>query len=279
MADTAFMTQYRSEFIAGFEQRTSDLRLACTTDVVIKGNTATFPIADSAGSVPVTRGTNGKIPSRSESIVQVSATLVEKHDLVERTGFNLFASQGDGRRMMQENSMGVINRGIDLDILGELANATNNLGAATTMNLAVVTRALNKLALNQVPVNEVDNMFAVMPPAVNGYLLQIKEFNSKDWVEIKPLDGGPIRKMLRWAGFNWIFSPLVTGIGTAAELGYFYHKAAIGHAVNKGEIMAQADYDTKQDSSWARTSIYMGSKILQNKGIVKFTHDGSLAYT
>ena len=47
MSDTAYQTQYRQEFIAGFEQRQSLLRDTVTTEAVIKGNTAVFLVADS----------------------------------------------------------------------------------------------------------------------------------------------------------------------------------------------------------------------------------------
>jgi hypothetical protein len=42
MADSAFQTQYRQEFIAQFEQGQSWLRNVCTTEAVIKGNQAMF---------------------------------------------------------------------------------------------------------------------------------------------------------------------------------------------------------------------------------------------
>jgi hemin uptake protein HemP len=34
-------------------------------------------------------------------------------------------------------------------------------------------------------------------------------------------------------------------------------------------------YDEEQAYSWARASIFMGSKLLQNSGIVVINHDGS----
>jgi hypothetical protein len=90
------------------------------TEAVIKGNQATFLVADSGGATATTRGLNGRIPARADNLNQYTATLVEWHDLVERTSFNLFASQGDGRAIMQRTSQKVINRKTDQDILGEL---------------------------------------------------------------------------------------------------------------------------------------------------------------
>ncbi len=83
MANTAFQIQYRQEFIAGFEQRQSLLRDTVTTESVIKGNQATFLIADSGDATAVTRGVDGLIPSRHDDLTQTTATLVEWHDLVK----------------------------------------------------------------------------------------------------------------------------------------------------------------------------------------------------
>jgi hypothetical protein len=276
--------QYRQEFIAGFEVGMSMLRTTVITEAVIKGNQAIFLVADSGGAIAQTRGVNGLIPSRVDNLNQFTATLIEQHDLVQRTGFNLFASQGDGKRIMQETSMKVINRTIDLDILSALSAATNVIGGPTgsTANQSMVSRTMTKLGNNAVAVDEIDNMFFVVSPGFIGYLYQVKEFTNVFYVDVKVLEqplpnngGGVPRKMMRWMGFNWITSALLTGLGTNAEQCYAYHRNAIGHAVNSGEIMAMADYHRRQDYSWARTSVYMGSKLLQTKGVVQVFHDAS----
>ncbi len=74
MADSAFQIQYRQEFIAQFEQGQSWLRSVCTTEAVIKGNQAMFLVAGSGGATAVTRGLNGSIPPRVDSLTQVPAT-------------------------------------------------------------------------------------------------------------------------------------------------------------------------------------------------------------
>ena len=278
MADTAFQVQYRKEAIMGFEYGMSDLRNSVTTEAVIKGNQAIFLVADSGGAAASNRGINGLIPARTDDLNQFTATLVEWHDLVRRTSFNIFASQGDGRRIMQTTTRKVLNRKIDLDIMSQLITGTQYIGTtASTMTLAMALRAKTVLSLQQVNITEVDNMFAVISPAAMSYLEQVKEFNSAPFVEIKPLNGAASRYR-RWSGFNWIEHPLVPGVGTASETLFFYHRDAIGHAVNTGEMQALAGYNEEQDYSWARTTCYMGSTVLQNRGIVLARHDGS-AYT
>lgn len=277
MAETAYQIQYRQEFIAGFEIMESRLRSAVTTEAVIKGNTATFLIADSNGAAAVTRGVNGLIPARADNLTQTSATLAEWHDLVRKTGFNIFASQGDQRRIMQQTTMGVINRKIDADIIAQLDTATVDTGAATTASTALVTKAQTILGVAEVPIEEEDNMFALISPAFRAYLMQTSEFADGDYVEVKPFVG-PAKKYFRWMGVNWIVHPNVTGVGTSSEKCYMFHRSALGHAVDKNDVNGMktaVGYDEEHDYSYCRATVYMGSKLLQNSGVVQMLHDGS----
>jgi len=274
MADSAFQVQYRQEHIASFEQNYSMLRATCVQEAVIKGNQAVFLVSGSGGLSAVTRGVNGLIPYSTVENVQNTCTLVEYHAPYERTGFNIFASQGDQRRIMQNASVAVLNRNIDQVILDELDTATLTTGSAVKANLPLVMKGLVILGNNEVPTNEEDNMFAVISPAFLGYLMQTTEFASADYVEMKPFSG-PVRRMRRWAGINWLLHPNVPGVGTSSESCFLYHKNAIGHAANSKEMAVLVDYDGKQDLSWSRATLFHGAKKLQNSGIVKMVHDGS----
>lgn len=273
MAVEAAMTRYRREFVAAFEQDVSLLKTSATKESMTDGLTATFLVSGSNGDTAVTRGTNGQIPYGNPTNTQVAATLVEKHAGYELTGFNIFASQGDQTRIMQMASMNVINRDIDLTILTELANATQDYGSGTA-SVSTVAGAKAILGNGQVRTWEPDNMFGVVSPAFMAYLMQTTEFASADYVDVKPFSGPP-RRMLRWFGINWIENPLVTGVGTASEICYIYHRAALGYAVRVSEEKIAIGYDDKQDTSWSRATTYHAAKILQNTGIVKITHDGS----
>ena len=258
MSDTAFQIQYRQEFIAGFEQRQSLVRNTVTTEAVIKGNQATFLVADSGSATAVTRGVNGLIPARADNLSQPTATLQEWHDLVRKTGFNVLASQGDQRSIMQQTTMAVVNRKIDSDIITELQNGTQDTGAATTGSLSLVMYGLTILGNNAVPLD--GNVFALITPAFHAYLMQTKEFASADYVNNKPFEGS--MTMYRWAGVNFIVHPNLPGKGTSAETCFMYHKSAIGHAVNTPKIQNAVGYDDEQDYSYARCTAYMGSKLL-----------------
>lgn len=279
MADTAFMKQYRQEFILGFEDRQSILRATCVQEAVISGNEAIFLVADSGSATAVTRGVNGLIPARADNNTQNTCTLQEWHDLVRKTNFNVFASQGDQKRLMQITSMGVVNRKIDDIIIAQLDTATNDTGTAQKASLDLVVYARTILGNNFVDITDEDNMFGVISPAFEGYLMQIPEYASADYVEVKPLTG-PARRFRRWAGVNWMCHPRLTGSVGAGSAGtseqcFMYHRDAMGCAVNKDGLDTPVGYDEEQAYSWARVSIDMGSKKLQNSGIVMMKHDAS----
>lgn len=275
-ASTAFQTQYRDEFVAAFEERQSWLRGTVTTESVIKGNTATFLVAGSGGATAVTRGVSGLITPRNDSLTQTSATLAEWHDLVRKTNFNIFASQGDQKRIMQQSTMAVINRKIDADIIAALDGATIDTGTAATASIAMIAKSLAYLGNQEVPINEEDNMFGVITPAFQSYLMQTTEFANADYVDMKPFSG-PNMRLRRWYGINWIVHPNLTGVATSSEKCYLYHRNAIGHAIDMAGLDVAVGYDDEQAYSWSRVSGHFGSVKLQNTGIVQMVHDGSVA--
>lgn len=275
MADTAFQKQYRQEYIAGFEAGESPLRMSVTTEFVRKGNEAIFLVADSGGAEARTRGVNGLITARGDNLTQNTATLVEWHDLVRKTDFNIFASQGDQKRIMQDTSLKVMNRKVDADIITELATGTVDTGAAATGSLTLVTKAIGILGLASVPIQEIENMWGLISPAMLTYLMRDATFTSRDYVDVQPLAGGPIKRVLRWAGVNWLVHPTIPGVGTSAEKCFLYHRSAIGHAADTENLESLVGYDEEQGYSWARASAFMGSKLLQNSGVVVINHDGS----
>ena len=283
MASAAPQVQYRDEFIAGFAQRQSLLKDTTTKEMMIKGNQATFLVTTTSGTAS-TRGVNGLIPVSENSNTQVTATILEKHDLREMTGFNIFQSQGDQRAIMQMNTMSIINRDMDLAILAALAAGTLDTGAtaAPASNL-MIAKARVGLQNNGVPFD--GNIFCAISPSFHEYMLELPNFSSADYVVVKPnvnyhgMNASDAVKAghgwIEWGGVKWIITSLLTGIGTSDETCIMYHRAAIGHAVDKGGIQSLIGYEEKQDNSWSRCTLFHGAKLLQNTGVVLMHHDGS----
>jgi hypothetical protein len=279
MSDTAFQTQYRQEFIQAFEQHQSLLRETVTTEAVIKGNQAVFLVAGSGDADAVTRGVDGRIPARADDNTQNTATLREWHDLVRKTGFNVFASQGNQRAIMQMTTMAVLNRKIDELIITELATGTVTIGSAATLpSVSLFQNGRVKLSNASVPWDS--NITLLCQPAFLAYLEQAPEFANANYVDVKPYAGDePSWKdkpmAYRWRNCLIIEHPNLPGKGTSSEISLMYHKSAIGHAADTAGMESPVGYDEEQAYSWARASCNMGSKVLQNTGIVKITADGS----
>lgn len=274
MTQTAFMTQYRNEWILGFERGMSPLRERCTTEAQVKGNSAVFLVADSNDATAVTRGVNGLIAAKVDDLTQNTCTLTEAHDLRQRTGFNITSSQGDAKRIMMENNMRVIHRKIDDDIITALATATQYVGtAASTASVSMFAHISAVLGVNNV--QQDGQITALITPAAYAYLVQTPEFSSAQYVNEpnRPFAKG-LTNTFDWLGLRFIVHTGLAGLGTSSETMIVFHRNAIGHAYSK-EIDVQAGYMAEQDYSWSRASVYQGAKLLQASGVVLVRHNGA----
>lgn len=279
MADTAFQIQYRQEFIQAFEQHQSLLRETVTTEAVIKGQQAVFLVAGSGSASAVTRGTNGRIPARSDSMTQNTCTLQEWHDLVRKTGFNVFASQGNQRSIMQMTTMAVLNRKIDETIINELNTGSVAIGSSSTLpSVSVFQNGRVKLSNASVPWDS--NVTLLCQPSFIAYLEQAPEFANAQYVDVRPYAGETASwkdkpMAYRWRNCLIMEHPNLPGKGTSSEKSFLFHKSSIGHAMDTAGLQSPVGYDQEQDYSWARASAFMGAKLLQNTGVVVITADGS----
>ncbi len=280
--DTAYQTQYRDEFIAAFEQRQTLLRETVTTEAVIKGNQAVFLVAGSGGATAVTRGANGLIPARSDDNTQNTVTLGEWHDLVRKTGFNIFASQGNQRMIMQQTSMAVMNRKVDDPIITVLTTGTVTVGAASTVpTVSLYQNGRVKLSNASVPWDS--NITFLCQPSYLAFLEQAPEFSNAEYVDVRPYAGGDQNPSwrdkpmaYRWRNCLIIEHPNLPGKATTSEKSFLYHKTSAGHAANIGGMTTAVGYNDEQDYTFARTSCFMAALLLQNAGVVVFTTDGSI---
>lgn len=279
MADSAFQIQYRQEFIQAFEQHQSLLRETVTTEAVIKGQQAVFLVAGSGSAAAVTRGINGRIPARNDSMTQNTATLAEWHDLVRKTGFNVFASQGNQRAVMQMTTMAVLNRKIDELIVNELNTGTVTIGSSSTVpNVSLFHNGRVKLTNAAVPWDS--NVTLLCQPSFLAYLEQAPEFANAQYVDVRPYAGSDPSWRDKPQAYKWrncliIEHPNLPGKGTSSEKSFLFHKSAIGHAMDTAGLQSPVGYDQEQDYSWARASAFMAAKLLQNTGVVVITADGS----
>ncbi len=283
MADIAPVIQYREEFVQGFEQHASLLRETVTTEAVIKGNIAVFDVIDSGAAQAVTRGINGLIPARSDNNTQNNCLLGEWHDLVRKTNFNIFESQGNQRAAMQMTSMAVLNRKIDSQIITELNGGTITIGAAGAVpTVSLFQNARVKVTNAAVPW---DNLTFLCGASYTAFLEQAPEFANAQYVDVRPYAGDNPSWRDRKQAYYWrktliIEHPNIPGKATTSEKAFLYHKAAIGQACDVDKVGDEGKpmigYNEEQDYSWARTTLFCGAKLLQNAGDVVISYDGTI---
>ena len=247
---------------------------------MIKGQQAVFLVAGSGGASAQTRGINGRIPARNDSNTQNTCMLAEWHDLVRKDGFNVFASQGNQRAIMQMTTMAVLNRKIDDLIITQLNTGSVTLGSSTTIpNVSLFQNARVKLSNAAVPWDS--NVTLLCQPSFLAYLEQATEFANAQYVDLRPYAGSdnPSWKdkpmAYRWRNVLLVEHPNLPGKGTSSEKSFLYHKTAAGMAIDTGGIASPVGYDNEQDYSYARCSAFMGALLLQNTGVVVITADGS----
>jgi len=250
-----------------------------TTEAVIKGNQAVFLVADSGAAEAVTRGVNGLIPARADNLTQNTATLREWHDLARKTGFNIFASQGNQRQIMQDTTMSVINRKVDSQITTTLNTGTVTIGSSAVVpSVSLFQNGRVKLSNASVPWDS--NITLLCQPSFVAYLEQATEFSNAQYVNLRPYAGQDAAwrdapMAYRWRNALILEHPNLPGKGTSSEISFLYHKSSVGHAANTATMDSAVGYDDEQDYSWARCTMFMGSVLMQNAGVVVITADGS----
>lgn len=272
MALNPAMVNYRDEFIAAFETKQSYLRDTVVTESLVTGNQAIVLVTGQAEAMKQ-RGVDGLIPASNEVDTQVTVQLIEMHHRTVVTNWDIFQGQADRRRIMQMRGVNAANKEIDDNIIAALATGTNAYNSGTAIN-ATLTIGQFADILTYLFGNQVDNdglITCVWTPKMYARISILAQVSSIDYVEKKPLLDGP--QPFKWMGATHIMHPRLPGVGTATASNFIYHKNAIAHAVDSAGIRTDIGYNGEHDYSYARHSIFHGSKLLQNAGVYKIVHN------
>jgi len=186
---------------------------------------------------------------------------------------------------MQQTCMGVINRKIDTDIHSALtagstteAMTLTNSGTFLADLLGIIATLSENNAIDSGVPEEMEP-YALITPKFRANMATIDQFSSVDFINLKPFANFSKFRAFSWMGCNWIVDTDLPGIGTASSTNFIYSKNAIGHACNTETLQTEVGYDRKNDKSWARCSTFMGSKLLQDSGVIKMTHNDTTIIT
>ncbi len=275
MADlTVMATIYANEFTTVYEQKQSFVRGTVTTEGVVNGNEYVF-IIEGAAAPAVTRGASGNIPCAADNQSSTTCTLAEYHHLARKNNFNIASSSAPQRESMQRRGTTSINQRTDQLIFSQMATTSYNTGAAAALTLGMMLKAGAILDTNYVP--DDGERYGLLSPNAWAQAMKINQWTSWDWVGE---NNRPFMRQTQWREWNnikWARHPNLPGTGTASASCFVYHKSAVGHGLNGGEQMTRIGVQEEQDYSWARTTAYMGGKMLQGGGVVILAHDDTAA--
>lgn len=272
MADnTVLQTKYSMEFTKAYEQKESWLRGTVTTEGEVNGDTFVFIIEGTADTA-VERGANGNIPYASDDQTSTSCTLKEYHHLARKNRFRIFASSAPQRLSMASRGVISINNKTDQLIIDQLETATyqtSNAGTGAANSIRYMLELEAGLDANYVPRD--GERYGLLSPKAFAQAMKINQFSSGDWVSDKPFMN--ITQWRRWGSIKWSMHPNLPGTGGTTSSCFVYHKYAVGHALNKGDMQTKVGENEEHDYSWARATSYQGAKALQLGGIIEFVHD------
>ena len=274
-SQSAIMTVYRDQFIAGAERGLSVLKDCVTTDYINKGGSYVFLVADSGAATAVTRGLNGKIPGYVVNNNQLTVTLTEQHAPYETTDFNVFQSQGPQLEIMRMSCTNVLGRKIDSEIFTAMDTCTQGVSTtATTDVLGLMTSGQTLLGRNDFATDD-GNVTAVISTTFFNALKATKEFGNVNWSNTKAHEEGipNQRRIYDWNGTKILVHNGVPGVGTASEKNFIFHKNAVGFAMDKLDV--ELGYLPRDRMSFSIASANMGAKLLQNGGCIELLYDAS----
>ena len=276
MAYNVSTTQYRREWIVLYQRAISYLKDSTIKESIMSGDSVKWPLQGIAP--PMTdRGNNSMIPPVNRPDTAITAFLKERHLLETHTKFEVFTSQANLRMAMRNAGMKSVNREIDAEIIGELANGTQSYSqnALDGIKYGALNGMIANLAAKDV--NDDEELCALWTPMAWAWLMLIRQITSNDYVPGKPLANKQNRPFY-WLGCKHIRHTGLPGMGTANATCFIFAKSAIGHAVAmNADDDVDVGYDGQHAYYWTRHSIYHVAKILQDSGILKIPHNDTAA--
>lgn len=267
---TVTQTLYSNEWNQAYEQKQSWLRGMVQTKGDVQGDTFVFVLEGDADEAQE-RAANGNLTYADDNQSSTNATLKEYHHLARKNNFNIYSSPVDQRLSMQRRGVISTNKKTDSLLLAKLDTTTydTNAAAAAAASLALLCEAVAILDANFVPRD--GERYGLLTPMAWQQMMKVREFSSKDWVPDEPFMKST--EWRQWNSVKWSVHPGLSGVGTATAKCYAWHKWAVGHALNKGNMTTKIGVNEEHDYSWARTSSYQGAQLLRAKGVVRIKHN------
>lgn len=263
-------------------QRMGSILPGCVThDGVVSGDgrRVTFYRTDETER-PVQKTGNGRLPARNARNRAFTADLNKFHSPVDIDNFDEFRTSFNLRESLARSSIQSLYRDIDNDIINTMVSSPTQFdgGLATQLGLNTALE-WRRLLQERSAMRQGGKTTALITPKAEELLMRIDQFNSSDYVEMKPfsvdgmyVEGSEGSVMARmWYGVKWVAFPGLPGQGTAAAQMVIFPDHAVGHAATPVET--KMGEDERDDEYWIRHSSAYGSTLIEEESVIVMTHD------
>lgn len=269
------VAMYRREWITGFQQTNHYLRAMTSSQAEREGGSFVWTVSSPDSSRMSSRGVDGAIPASPGTDTQVTGAAVEAVAKEIKTNFDVFKATASQRDAMLKRRRAQVMREFDGKILDELANATTTFGSTGAITYARINDIASDLLEAVKEPMEVNFLWTAK---AWGRINQMTEFTSADYLPGYHLASGEYARVVKWAHGTHTFHPGLPGAGTASATCFAFVKPAIGHAYEASGENLSVGYNEEDHYHYCSASVIHSAKILQDSGIIKYTHDDTTAF-
>ncbi|MBR0654794.1 phage capsid protein [Plastoroseomonas arctica] len=267
--DVAFVKQFEAEVHEAYQRMGSKLRPTVRSKSGVVGASTSFPKVGTGTAAAKAR--NGTVPVMNLAYDAVECFLQDYYagewiDKLDELKTNI-----DERTVIANAGAYALGRKTDELIIAALDTATReavSTVAGTTdtdpLTKAKVLLAFEKMGDANVP--DDGNRFAVVGWKQWSDLLAIDEFVNADYIgdDQLPWRGTQAK---RWLGALWIPHSGLTKVGNLRYC-YFYHRTAVGHAVN-AEVTTDISWHGDRAASFINNMMSQGAVMIDDAGVVR----------
>jgi len=228
--DQAFVKQFEREVHEAYQRQGSKLRNTVRTINNVKGASVVFQkVGTGAAS---TKSTHGMVPVKNLDHSNTVVALEDYYagDWIGR--LDELKTNIDKRQVIANAFAHAMGRKTDELIINALSAATQTTIADSNAGLtkAKILEAFENFGEKDVP--DDGKRFCIIGWKQWGDLLNLEEFVNADYVGENALPFASITQAKMWLGTIWIPHSGLPIDGNDIRSCYWYHKTAIGHAVN-----------------------------------------------
>jgi len=269
IADTK---RYERDVKEAYQRMGSKLRGTIRTVTGVIGADTTFQKVGKGTAD--TKARHGLVPVMNLDWSNVTCTLTDRYAGDWTDKLDALRTNVSEREVIVNAGAYALGRATDADIITALATASTSVTMTTTSSVTFrnsVISAIGTLRAADVP--DDGNIFGAVSWTFWQWLLTVPQFASTDYVQGQPYANGSMVK--NWLGVNWIPFTGVTSVGTASEVGYLYHKTALGHAIG-AEQSSDITWHGDRAAWFINNMMRMGACLIDSTGVVKMPLDATV---